>query len=116
MNFPKIIAGALFIGSLAVGGVALAGPSFVKSQIDGFRLASNEEGHGGAQGGKAVSGAALDMQALIQRLSQNGYGDIRKIEREGGRYEVEARNRDGRWRELEIDAQSGKILRDEEDD
>ncbi|MBT6119514.1 MAG: PepSY domain-containing protein [Rhodospirillaceae bacterium] len=118
MSIPKIVAGALLAGSLVVGGIALAGPVVVKSHFDAIQLASGDDDHDGDEDeyGKAASGEMLDAQTVTRQLSEKGFGEIRKIEREGGRYEVKARDRDGRWRELEVDGRTGEILRNRDDD
>jgi uncharacterized membrane protein YkoI len=60
----------------------------------------------------------MPLEDVIRELSRQGYGDIREVEREGrDRYEVYARDADGRRVELKVDAVTGKVLeREEEDD
>jgi hypothetical protein len=120
MSLPKIIAGTLLAGSLAVGGVALAGPAVVKSNLGSFQIASSDEVRGEDRDrdeyGWPTEGEVLGLRDLAQQLSEKGYGEIRKIERDGARYEVKARDRDGQWRELDVDARTGRILAEEDDD
>jgi uncharacterized membrane protein YkoI len=61
---------------------------------------------------------AMPLEDVIRELSRQGYGDIREVERAGpDRYEVYARDADGRRVELKVDAVTGKVLeREEEDD
>jgi mono/diheme cytochrome c family protein len=60
---------------------------------------------------------AMRLEDVIRTLSQQGYSDIREVEREGrDRYEVYARDPDGRRVELKVDALTGKIVEREYDD
>jgi uncharacterized membrane protein YkoI len=51
------------------------------------------------------------MAAIEQGLESRGY-DVTEIDREGGRYEVEARREGVVW-EVYVDRESGEILRGE---
>ncbi len=113
MSFPKIIAGALLLGSLATGGIAVAGPDAIGSPAGPLRLASGDDG---GNYGATAPGEAMSMSELLRELAGQGYDDIREVEREGARYEVKARDRNGRWRELYVDTQTGKVIGEEDDD
>jgi uncharacterized membrane protein YkoI len=70
-------------------------------------------------GGEAAQAApAMPMEQVLAQLKADGYAEVYEIERDKGRYEVEARNREGRRVELYLDARTGKILetKDEDDD
>lgn len=112
MSYPKLVAAALLIGTLAAGGVALAGPENVKAGLSSLQLAAGEK----AEHGDSFEGPVLDMKDILEQLAAKGYGEVREIEREGAHYEVKARDGEGRWRELTLDARDGKLLSDEEDD
>lgn len=58
----------------------------------------------------------LDIDGIVARLESQGYRDVYEIEHERGRYEVKARNSEGRMVELYVDAESGEVLRSEYDD
>ncbi len=112
MSFPKLIAGALLAGSLAVGGVALAGSNGFDWQSGARQLASQDE----EDYGQAANGKTLSMAEIVERLSAEGYGEVREIERKGTAFEVKARASDGRWKELYLDGATGKVLKVEDDD
>ena len=59
---------------------------------------------------------AIPMEQLLSQLKAEGYGEVYEIEREHGKYEVKAKNRDGRTVELSLDASTGKTLETEEED
>lgn len=112
MRFPKLIASALMAGSLAVGGVALARSDSFYRDSDATQFASGNE----AKGDEASETKRLKMSEIIKLLSDQGYSDFREIEREGRNYEVEARDSEGRWMELDVDASNGDVIKVEEDD
>ncbi|MDZ7713668.1 MAG: PepSY domain-containing protein [Rhodovibrio sp.] len=91
----------------------------------------NVAGTKGAQADRQLSGAdasddtvaeqtsqqAMPLEDVIRQLSQQGYSDIREIEREDGdSYEVYARAPDGEQVEIKVDAITGKVRHREEDD
>ncbi|WP_306602733.1 PepSY domain-containing protein [Azonexus sp.] len=55
-------------------------------------------------------GAWLPIPRLIEKLEAAGYRNIEKIEREHGRYEVRATNRQGERSKLRLDARTGELL------
>lgn len=112
MSFPKLIAGALLAGTLGAAGLALAQSDTLPAPIDSLRLAASD--YGGAKDTTAPSGMK-SMSEIMRQLEAKGYGEFREIEREGGRYEVKARDRDGRWREIYVDGRSGEIVKVEDD-
>ena len=72
-----------------------------------------------ADGGTAQTGRPprMPLEDVIRALSQQGYSDIREVEREGrNRYEVYARDRDGRRVELEVDASTAEVIERADDD
>lgn len=56
------------------------------------------------------AGAWLPIPRLIEKLEAAGYRNIEKIEREHGRYEVRATNRQGERSKLRLDARTGELL------
>jgi uncharacterized membrane protein YkoI len=66
----------------------------------------------------AVSDAAptLTMEQVLAQLRDQGYGEIDEIERERDRFEVKARDREGRRVELYLDARTGETLKSERKD
>lgn len=96
----KTIAAALLIaGTLAAGGAALA-----------------QQPAATPQPAPAAAGApVLTMQEVMDRLTQEGWRDIKKIEHERGKYEVKARGADGVRMELDIDDRTGAILKQKRD-
>lgn len=69
-----------------------------------------------AGGDASQSAPAMPMEQVLAQLKAEGYAEVYEIEREKGRYEVEAKNREGRTVELYLDAGTGKILETEEED
>jgi uncharacterized membrane protein YkoI len=61
-------------------------------------------------------GPTIPMEQVLAQLKAEGYSEVYEIEREHGKYEVKAKNRDGRTVELYLDAATGKALQSEEDD
>jgi hypothetical protein len=59
---------------------------------------------------------AMPMEQVLAQLKAEGYGEIYEIERERNRYEVKAKNPEGRRVELHLDAATGKVLESEKDD
>lgn len=59
---------------------------------------------------------AMPMEQVLAQLKAEGYGEIYEIERERNRYEVKAKDKDGRRVELYLDAATGKVLESERDD
>lgn len=51
----------------------------------------------------------LPLSRLIEKLEAEGYRNIEKIERENGRYEVRATNRQGERSKLLLDARTGEF-------
>jgi uncharacterized membrane protein YkoI len=58
----------------------------------------------------------LPVEAIVARLSGAGYSDIREVEREHGRYEVKGRNAEGQLVEIKVDARTGEILKQRQED
>lgn len=81
-------------GALLAGGVSLA-PSFADDRR-----------------APAVAGETqwLPLPKLIERLEAGGYREIEKIERERGRYEVRATDRQGTRVKLYLHPHSGELL------
>ncbi len=60
--------------------------------------------------------AVLSFGALADKVTSQGFSDIREIERKSDKlYEVKARDAQGRWMELYVDARTGEILKSERD-
>ena len=64
----------------------------------------------------AQAAPAMPMEQVLAQLKAEGYSEVYEIEREHGKYEVKAKNRDGRRVELSLDASTGKTLGTEEED
>jgi len=60
--------------------------------------------------------APMTMVQAIERVTALGYTDVREVERKGAKmFEVKARDAQGRWVELTLDARTGEVLRSEFD-
>lgn len=57
----------------------------------------------------------ISMEEALQRLREEGYTEIREIEREKGGYEAEVRDADGRRTEVFVDGRNGHIYMESED-
>ncbi len=57
--------------------------------------------------------AALSKDVVIERVKEQGYPEVSKIEREGDRYWVMARDAEGKKFELHVSSKTGEILRKE---
>ena len=71
---------------------------------------------GACEDGRSSGPDELSMEAVLARLADEGYRDVTEIEREHGRYEVEARDAEGRRVELHLDARTGDVLKRELED
>lgn len=98
MNRKTIAAALLIAGTMAAGGAALA-----------------QQAAPAPQAPAAGTAAVLTIQEVMDRLTQQGWRDITKIEHERGKYEVKARGADGVRMELDIDDRTGAILKQERD-
>jgi uncharacterized membrane protein YkoI len=65
---------------------------------------------------QATPAPAMPMEEVLSMLKGQGYTDVSDIEREHGRYEVKAKDKEGRAVELKLDAATGKTLAMEEDE
>ena len=63
----------------------------------------------------AAPAAVLTVPQVIERLAAQGYSDITEVERDDGRYEVEARHADGTRMDLDVDMRTGEVLKSERD-
>lgn len=72
-------------------------------------------GAGGAYAQTAPANTDLSLGQIESRLTDDGYR-VLEIERDDGRYEVKAWNREGQCVELDVDRRSGAVLRTERDD
>jgi Peptidase propeptide and YPEB domain len=57
--------------------------------------------------------AARSLGEVVNALEAQGYTDFREIERDDGRYEVEARNSEGKMVEVYVDTVTLKVVGDE---
>ena len=96
-------------------GGLLATAAFAFGIVQGALAQSDQPLRGTAQEAAQVA-PALPMEQVLAQLRAEGYGEIYEIERERNRYEVKARNQEGRRVELYLDAATGKVLQSEEDD
>lgn len=58
----------------------------------------------------------LSMEQVIAKVKEQGYSDISEIEREDGRYCVEARDAEGKKVEIYVDAKTGEIVKKDKGD
>lgn len=65
-----------------------------------------------AQPGRMYYGPALTIRQIYDQLDAAGYRDLREIEWSDGRYEVKGRNAQGARVKLELDGNTGAILRE----
>lgn len=56
-----------------------------------------------------------EAKRISETLTQSGYTDIHDIEVDDGRFEVDARNRDGQSIDLELDLKTLEILHEDRD-
>ena len=68
------------------------------------------------EGATTAAGKGLSAKEIITALEGQGYTDFREIEREGSSYEVKARNRDGRFVEVYVSAETGQVVRGEDEE
>jgi uncharacterized membrane protein YkoI len=62
----------------------------------------------------AAAAAPMSMMQLLERVTAQGYRDVREIEMKSDRlYEVKATNQKGQRVEMYIDARSGEVLKQE---
>lgn len=62
----------------------------------------------------AAPAPMMSMMQLLERITAQGYRDVREIELKGDRlYEVDATNDKGQRVEMLIDARSGEVLKQE---
>ncbi len=103
---------------LAVGlGGLLATAGFGLSIVQGaFAQSDQPARQAGQEATQAAPAPAIPMEQVLAQLKAEGYSEVYEIEREHGKYEVKAKNRDGRTVELYLDAATGKALQSEEDD
>ena len=95
-------------GLLATAGFGLGIVQGAFAQSDQPRVQAGEEA--------TAPAPAIPMEQVLAQLKAEGYGEVYEIEREHGKYEVKARNREGRVVELYLDASTGKTLETEEED
>jgi uncharacterized membrane protein YkoI len=58
----------------------------------------------------------IGIKEVIAKLEAMGYKNIHDIEKDDGRWEVDATTADGRRVELDIDPRDGSIIRERPDD
>ena len=100
MLYPRFIAVALLAGSMGLGAYAWAQGAGTTGPVSP---------------GAPVTGSqaeALPIPALLDKLTAQGYRDIREVERKGDRkVEIKATAPDGRRQEIYVDARTGEILK-----
>jgi uncharacterized membrane protein YkoI len=103
---------------LAIGlGGLLATAGFGLGTVQGAFAQSDQPARGtGEEVTQAAPALAIPMEQVLAPLKAEGYSEVNEIEREHGRYEVKAKNREGRTVELYLDAGTGKTLEAEEED
>jgi uncharacterized membrane protein YkoI len=103
---------------LAVGlGGLLATAGFGLGIVQGAFAQSDQPVRGtGEEITPAATSSAIPMEQVLAQLKAEGYAEVYEIERERGRYEVKAKDREGRTVELYLDAGTGKVLETENED
>lgn len=64
-----------------------------------------------AQAATTVPGPQLNIRQVYDSLEASGYRDLREVEWSDGRYEVKARNAQGERVKLDVDGNTGAVLR-----
>ena len=64
-----------------------------------------------AEENRAVAAARMDAAAAIAAVRAAGYGPVRELDWEHGRWEVKSTDAEGRRVELYVDATSGAVVR-----
>jgi uncharacterized membrane protein YkoI len=98
---------AVGLGSLATAALGFGIVQGAFAQTDQPRAQAGEQ---------ATPAPAIPLEHVLAQLKAEGYTEVYEIEREHGKYEVEAKNREGRTVELDLDAATGKTLETEEED
>jgi hypothetical protein len=99
MDTPKLVVVALMAAGLGAGTPTLAQPTTAPATVS------------------QPTAPTLAIPELTERLSRNGYREVREIERKSDKlYKVTARDAQGRTHEMDVDARTGEILASEEDD
>ena len=78
--------------------------------VGAFTVAALAEDVRPAPGAPGAQRPWLSIPQVHQRLEAAGYGNIEKIERERGDYEVKATNRNGERVKLHVNPQTGEVL------
>lgn len=100
---------AVGLGSLlATAGFGLGIVQGAFAQSDQPRVQAGEEA--------TATAPTIPMEQVLAQLKTEGYSEVYEIEREHGKYEVKAKNREGRTVELYLDAATGRALQREHDD
>jgi len=119
MTRGHLIAFALLIGAVALGGTGVAaeigGAPLMIASGDGMAETDHDrddgEDHESSNGTVGMSAAAVR-----DTLKARGYTDIRDIDRDDGRYEADARAAQGDRVEVYVDAGTGRIVREEREE
>jgi uncharacterized membrane protein YkoI len=106
MNGRTLRVAAGLGGLLGTAGFGLGVVQGAFAQSDQSRVQASEQ----------AAAPAIPMEQVLAELKTEGYGEVYEIEREHGKYEVKAKNREGRTVELSLDAATGKVLETEEED
>lgn len=61
-------------------------------------------------GAATVTHAGIDAGAARTAFQQSGFAEIRELEFEHGLWQAEARNTQGRWIDVTLDARNGELL------
>ncbi|SDF99061.1 Peptidase propeptide and YPEB domain-containing protein [Limimonas halophila] len=116
MKLGSYVALTLLAGAVAVGGTAvsaeIAGTPLTIASADGMTETDHDrDDHESSEGDAGVSAAAVR-----DTLKAHGYTDVRDIDRDDGRYEADARTADGNRVEVDVDAGTGRIIREEREE
>ena len=99
-----------------VAGGVLASVAFGLGIVHSTLAQTGQSGMPAADSAPSSTAApAIPMEQVFAELKAQGYGEIYEIERERDKYEVKARNKEGRVVELYLDAATGQVLEIEDD-
>ena len=104
--------------ALAAGaGGLLASAVFGFGIVQGAMAQSDQPARAtGEEIARTAPAPGMPMEQVLAELKAQGFSEIYEIEREHGRYEVKAKNRDGQTVELYVDAGTGRTLKTEVED
>lgn len=105
------------VAALIAGGTGTAAASDAQSEIQAnAHVAVIAQASQTPANEPAAEKTELTMEQVIAKVKEQGYSDISEIEREDGRYCVEARDPGGKKVEIYVDAKTGEIVEKDKGD